>query len=94
LPKPLDAYDAVMTAAVKAGDRPVAFARERLPNLTAGRHEITLLFGGQIIHDSGVDGPYVVRNLRWQQVDTHPPHEDSPTESLPATAAWKASEFH
>jgi hypothetical protein len=74
------------------GDRPVAFARERLPNLSRGRHPIALRFGGLIIRDSGVDGPYRVRNLQLKQVDTHPPHESEP-ETLPATPAWRATDF-
>jgi hypothetical protein len=76
-----------------AGEQPVAFARERLPNLPAGRHPVRLLFGGLVIRDSGVDGPYVVRNLRFQQVDTHPPHESPPRAALPPTPGWKAAEF-
>jgi hypothetical protein len=74
-------------------ERPVAFARVRLPNLPAGRHPVRLLFGGLVIRDSGVDGPYVVRNLRFQQVDTHPAHEAPPRDALPPTPAWKAGDF-
>jgi hypothetical protein len=74
-------------------DRPVAFARERLPNLSAGRHPVKLLFGGLVIRDSGVDGPYVVRNVRFSQVDTHPPHEATAGDSLPPTPPWRAAEF-
>jgi hypothetical protein len=74
------------------GDRPIAFARERLASLRRGRHAFTLRFGGLIVRDSGVDGPYRVRNLQLKQVDTHPPHEGEP-ESLPATPAWRASDF-
>ena len=77
------------------GQRPVAFARERLANLSAGRHAIRLLFGGLVIRDSRVDGPYVVRNLRFQQVDTHPPHEaTTPDERLLPTPPWKATDFN
>jgi hypothetical protein len=77
----------------ETAERPVAFARERLPNLSAGKHPVRLLFGGLVIRDSGVDGPYVVRNLRFQQVDTHPAHESPPRAALPPTPAWKAAEF-
>jgi hypothetical protein len=78
----------------EAAERPVAFARERLPNLPAGKHTVRLLFGGLVIRDSGVDGPYVVRNLRFQQVDTHPAHESPPRAALPPTPGWRAAEFH
>jgi hypothetical protein len=75
------------------GERPIAFARERLAELPAGRHTLTLRFGGLIVRDSGVDGPYVVRNLQFKQVDTHPPHEAEPQAALPATPPWRASDF-
>ena len=75
------------------GDRPIAFARERLTNLAAGRHTLALRFGGRIVRDSGVDGPYVVRNVQFKQVDTHPPHEAEPQAALPATPPWRADDF-
>ena len=56
--------------------------------------QLRLLFGGKIIRESGVDGPYVVRNLRFQQVDTHPAHEAEPVAALPPTAAYRAQDFH
>jgi hypothetical protein len=75
------------------GERPIAFARERLPNLRAGRHPVQLRFGGLIVRDSGVDGPYLVRNIQFKQVDTHPPHEADPVAALPATPPWPATDF-
>jgi hypothetical protein len=76
-----------------SGDRPIAFARERLPDLHAGRHAVTLRFGGLIVRDSGIDGPYLVRNIQFKQVDTHPPHEADPQPALPATPPWRATDF-
>ncbi|HEY0710914.1 MAG TPA: hypothetical protein VGG33_29195 [Polyangia bacterium] len=75
------------------GETAVAFARERLPALTPGRHEIVLRFGGRILRDAGVDGPYVVRNLRLMQVDTHPAQEGEPIPVLPPSPAWPARSF-
>ncbi len=75
------------------GDRPIAFARERLVDLGAGHHPLTLRFGGLIVRDSGVDGPYVVRNLQFKQVDTHPPHEAEPQAALPVTPPWRSTDF-
>jgi hypothetical protein len=76
------------------GDRPIAFARERLTGLERGTRQLSLLFGGKIVKDSGVDGPYVVRNLRFQQVDTHPAHEADPVAALPPTPPYRARDFH
>jgi hypothetical protein len=73
---------------------PIAFARERLEKLTPGVHHVTLLFGGQIVRDSGIDGPYAVRNVRLLQVDTIPPHESEPIAVLPATYDYRARDFY
>jgi hypothetical protein len=75
------------------GNRPIAFARERLTDLRTGRHKVELRFGGLIVRDSGVDGPYLIRNLQFKQVDTHPPHEADPVAALPATPPWPATDF-
>jgi hypothetical protein len=77
-----------------AGRQPVAFARDRLVDVSPGPRTAELRFGGAIVADSHVDGPYVVRNLRLQQVDTHPAHEGDPVAALPPTPAWPAREFH
>jgi hypothetical protein len=75
------------------GDRPVAFARQRLPRLEPGRHRIELLFGGRIIRDGRVDGPYRVVNVRLAQPDTIPPHFAPFVRALPPTPPWKADQF-
>jgi len=72
---------------------PIAFARDQFPGLVAGRHDVVLRFGGQIIRDTGADGPFVVRNVKWMQVDAVPPQETEPIPELPPTPAWSASEF-
>jgi hypothetical protein len=78
-----------------AGDagRPVAFARDRVVLEHPGEGDFTFLFGGAIIRASGIDGPYVVRNMRFMQVDSIPPHEQSPTEEVLTTPAWHATDF-
>ena len=77
-----------------AGQQPVAFARDRLVDVSPGPRTAELRFGGAIVADSQVDGPYVVRNLRLQQVDTHPAQEGDPVPALPPTPAWPARAFH
>ena len=76
------------------GDQPVAFARDRVEYAQAGEQTWTFLFGGAVIRASGVDGPYVVRNVRFMQVDSIPPHQQTPTEELLTTPGWQATDFH
>lgn len=76
------------------GALPIAFARERLERLTPGIRHVTLMFGGKIIRDSGIDGPYVVRNVQLMQVDAVPPHESEPIDALPSTRAFDADDFY
>jgi len=75
------------------GSTPIAFARERFERLGAGVRPVAVLFGGAVIRDAGVDGPFVVRNLRWQQVDAFPPQEQDPIARLPPTDAFHARDF-
>jgi hypothetical protein len=75
-------------------DRPVAFARDRQVYAQAGEETFTFLFGGAVIRASGVDGPYMVRNVRFMQVDSIPPHQQAPTEELLTTPSWQSSDFH
>ncbi|HEY0713476.1 MAG TPA: hypothetical protein VGF45_12435 [Polyangia bacterium] len=91
------------------GKTAVAFARDRMPGLAAGRQTITLRFGGRILRDAASDrpdrgrtqeddrertvGPYVVRNLRFMQVDTHPAQEGAPIPELPPTPVFPAQRF-
>jgi hypothetical protein len=76
------------------GTRPIAFARERFERLPSGARTLSISFGGAIIRDTGVDGPYVVRNLRFQQVNAFPPQEQEPIWSLPPTLAFRADDFN
>ena len=76
------------------GQQAIAFARDRLTGVPAGVRSIELRFGGRILAGAHVDGPYTVRNLRLQQVDTHPAHEADPIAALPATPAWPSARFH
>ena len=51
------------------------------------------MFGGNIIRDSGVDGPYVVRNVRVRQISEFPFAEAEPVAVLLTTPNWNASAF-
>ena len=75
------------------GSRPIAFARRRIPHLKPGLHAIRLLFGGAIIREAGVDGPYFVRRLVLNQVDGHPPREVGRAPQLKSDPAWRALDF-
>jgi hypothetical protein len=75
------------------GTQPVAFARERFERTPAGDRVLSISFGGGIIRAAGIDGPYVVRNLRFQQVDAFPPQEEDPVAALSPTAAYSAHDF-
>jgi len=76
------------------GTRPIAFARQRFEGLTSGARPLSISFGGAIIRHSAVDGPYLVRNLRFQQVDSFPPQEQEPVPVLAPTQAYRATEFN
>jgi hypothetical protein len=75
------------------GTRPIAFARQRFEGQAAGARPLTISFGGAIIRHSGIDGPYLVRNVRFQQVDSFPPQEQEPIASLAPTQAYRATDF-
>lgn len=75
------------------GETPVAFGRDRVALAEPGEAMFTFLFGGAVIRSSGVDGPYVVRNVRFMQVDSIPPHEQTPTEELLTTPEWSSRDF-
>lgn len=76
------------------GDRPIAFGRLRRENLEPGTHTFELLFGGAIVADRGIDGPYAIRNLRFMRVDTVPPQEQEPIDPAATTPPWTAASFH
>ncbi len=73
---------------------PIAFARDRFERLPAGDRPLSIFFGGAVVRDRGLDGPYLVRNLRFQQVDAFPPQEQEPIAQLLPTAAFRAGEFN
>lgn len=72
---------------------PIAFARDRVRYERAGEQVFTFLFGGAVIRERGIDGPYVVRNMRFMQVDSIPPHEQAPVEEVLTTPDWPVSGF-
>jgi hypothetical protein len=75
------------------GTTPVAFGSDRVQVTTPGEADFTFLFGGAVIQSSGIDGPYVVRNMRFMQVDSIPPHEQRPAERVLTTPGWQSSGF-
>jgi hypothetical protein len=83
-------------ASLYAADRAtaIAFAQDARP-LDAGRRSIPLVFFGKILHDRGVDGPYV---LRYAMVFEEFPERGSywPGDTVDdafTTAAYRASDF-
>ena len=77
----------------REGGTAIAFGSDRFVAMPPGRHDVTLRFGGAIIHDRGVNGPYIVRNVKWMQVDAIPPQETEPILELPPTPDWPAASF-
>ena len=73
---------------------PIAFARDRFEGLPAGDRPLSIFFGGAVLRARGLDGPYLVRNLRFDQVDAFPPQEEEPIAQLPPTAAFRARDFN
>lgn len=73
--------------------RAIAFGRERMVGLSQGTHSVELLFGGLVLRDTGIDGPYAIRNLELMQVDTLPPHQSPVIRVVAETPAWLASTF-
>jgi hypothetical protein len=67
------------------GTKPIAFGQRRYPDRRAGKLELEILFGARIIANAGVDGPFTIRNLRIDNVDTVPPHR------VPPIAVWAVS---
>ncbi|MBI5516873.1 MAG: hypothetical protein HY909_24015 [Deltaproteobacteria bacterium] len=59
----------------EGGRVPVAFARERFPRLEPGARDVTLTFGQGVLRDAHVQGPWVLRNVRWRHASAVPPHE-------------------
>jgi hypothetical protein len=75
------------------GDIPLAVAQDRFAGWQAGERTIRLFFGGRIIRDSGQDGPYTIRNLRFRRVDVEPFDEAEPVALVGKTPEWRAAEF-
>jgi hypothetical protein len=73
--------------------RPIAFGRLRSDGLARGPHHWELMFGGLILRDTGIDGPYVIKRLVLMQVDTDPPHQSQPIAVVRETPRWTAASF-
>lgn len=86
-------YHAAAELWAVASERSIAFGRNHLGELTPGRHRVSLLFGGAVIRDSQLDGPYAVRSLELNRVDTIPPHTAQPIAEVLRTPGWRAADF-
>lgn len=80
-------------AELRGADRPIAFARRRSPTWRRARTRWRCRSAVKMIQQSGLDGPYRVRNVRLKQVDTRPAHEPAPIAELPPTAPYRAAEL-
>lgn len=76
-----------------AGRKSIAFGRKAIGQLTPGRQRVSLIFGGQVIRDTAIDGPYVVRNVEFMRVSTVPPHSAEPIAELMQSPSWRALDF-
>jgi hypothetical protein len=74
------------------GQSAIAYAARPLGQLEAGDQSIELTFGGALIAERGIDGPYTVANVRLNQVDTVPPHRSPVLPDVP-TPPYLATEF-
>jgi hypothetical protein len=77
-----------------ADEKPVAQSQLLLGLLQPGEYPVSLLFGGQVLRDSGLDGPYTVHNVRLRQVDSIPPQEADPIAELEETQAFQSTDFN
>ncbi len=75
------------------GAMSVAFGMDKGENLARGRYVAKITFGGLVIKDRAVNGPYVVRNVRVRQVSAFPFVEADPVPVLLKTPAWEAETF-
>jgi hypothetical protein len=75
-------------------ERAIAFGVEPSAVLKPGAARLEPLFGGRVIRDAEVDGPYTIRNLRFRRVDVFPFEEAPPVPVVLTTPAWQAASFH
>jgi hypothetical protein len=74
------------------GQQPVAWAQEA-GELSAGRHWMPLRYFGRVLHERGIDGPYVVRFVALSTVTQMPNAKNRLVENAFVTAAYDAAEF-
>jgi hypothetical protein len=76
----------------RMGERPLAWAQTAL-ELPEGRHWMTLPFYGLILRESGVDGPYLVRNVALSTASAMPNAKNRLSDRVYLTGAYAAERF-
>jgi hypothetical protein len=76
----------------RSGERPLAWAQTAL-ELSEGRHWMTLPFYGLILRESGVDGPYLVRNVALSTASAMPNAKNRLADRVHLTGTYAATRF-
>jgi hypothetical protein len=76
-----------------AGPAVIAVARDTWRALPAGAHRLTLRFGGAIVRDAGIDGPFRIRSVELYRTDTTPPHVAPPIREAASTPPYRSTEL-
>lgn len=75
-----------------SGTEALAWA-QTAAELPEGRHWMTLPFYGLILHERGIDGPYLVRNLALSTASAMPNAKNRVARDVHVTAAYRATQF-
>jgi hypothetical protein len=75
-----------------AGQQALAWS-QTATELTEGRHWMTLSYYGLILHERGVDGPYLLRHVALSTVSTMPNAKNRLADGAHVTAAYAAAQF-
>jgi hypothetical protein len=77
-----------------AKDDPIAYSWTRNAETPVGSSTMKLVFYGKTIRDSGIDGPYAIKNLILTTYDENAdPYANPPVDPGLTTPAFKASSF-
>jgi hypothetical protein len=74
------------------GQRPVAWAQDAA-ELPPGRHWMPLRYFGRVLHERGIDGPYVLRFVALSTVTQMPNAKNRLVENAFVTAPYDAAQF-
>jgi hypothetical protein len=75
-----------------SSERPIAWAQAAM-ELPPGRHWLGLRYFGLVLHESGIDGPYVLRYAALSTTSQMPNAKNNLAENAHVTAAYAAAEF-